>query len=233
MEKLINYARFLDLERSIPDLEAKRKLLQAKVRETKMDCDWKEIEQKNLENPGFFQRIFGRTEEKKEKAYFAYREALAVWESVKRELAEVEIRLDAEKQQMQSLIGSKKAYDGFSGNYTSEQKCEVFGPVAVQAANRCIEALEEARVWMQEDALRKGVRSGNRKMEFLAHAAKNARQLMTIWGLIGLESIPVGSYLKDPDSYITNVTSEFKQLDRLETAQSQVRVCRDVIRSRI
>lgn len=230
---LCNYARYLELEGSIPELEAQRKELLPEVRERKLDCDWKELELKNREKPGFFQRLLGNAEEKKEKAYFEYREALAAWEEGKRELAALEARLEEEGKQLQSLKESKAAYDRVSGDYTAEQKIDVFGTAAVQAANRCIEALENARKWMRQDAVRKGVRADNRKMEFLALAEKNARQLKVILELIGMESVPVGTYLNYPDSYITNVTSEFKQLDRLEAAQNQVCACRDAIRSRI
>jgi hypothetical protein len=34
---------------------------------------------------------------------------------------------------------------------------------------------------------------------------------------------PIGSYLQAPRDYIYGVTSEYKQLDRLERAQEQIR----------
>lgn len=229
---LMAYGRFLELEDLLPQLQAEQKELREQLREAKLDRDWKKIELMNRENPGFFQRMLGKTEEKREAAYLEHREAAALCSSLETKLQNLEHRIQEGERELGTLTESREIYARIckEESPSPEEAAAVFGPIAVAAANNCIQALEGARRWMQMDAVRKGVSEKNRKYEFLALAEQNARRLCFLLELLPAEQIPLGGYLKYPDSYITNVTSEFKQLDRLELAQNQVRACRDAVK---
>lgn len=93
----------------------------------------------------------------------------------------------------------------------------------LQELGWCLSNLEEARCWMQEDVRRQYVREENRKLEFLGNARENAgyiRQMLTQFP-DGCMEIP--AYLNNPDGYILGVTMAYRQLDRLNFAQEQLR----------
>ena len=79
---------------------------------------------------------------------------------------------------------------------------------------------------MQEDAVKKLVGRENRKMEYLSAAEAAAVRLCGILSVLPEGIAALGPYLREPRSYIDGVTSEFKQLDRLNSAMEQVQtVC--------
>ena len=67
IKKLRAYGRFLELEDSIPYWESRIPELKARLSEMKWNQQQKEIELLNLQEPNFFQKIFGKAEEKKER----------------------------------------------------------------------------------------------------------------------------------------------------------------------
>lgn len=243
MEELITrlhrYGRLLELEDSIPHWEQQRPELLARVRELKNNGEWKQIELSNLEEPNFFQRVFGRVEEKKEKLHKQVREITAAHTAAKWELEDLERKLEDGKQELEALSGSREAYarakqeaklTAIQESQLMMQEIAAFTPVALAAAERVIDALEEARPWMRKDANSRGVAHGNRKMEFISLAAANARKLVEILSIMPEGCAAVGSYLRDPANYIDAVTSEFKKLDRLNNAIDQVRETRNQLR---
>lgn len=71
---------------------------------------------------------------------------------------------------------------------------------------------------------------GHRKLEFLSEAAKDAKKLKEL-----LENLPApiqlkGSYLSWPDHYVTEPTTPYAQLDRLNMAVDTVRDLRKQLR---
>lgn len=233
------YGRYLELVDSVPYWESQRPELLARIRELKYNRDSKEIDLRNLEEPNFFQRLLGKTEEKKEKLNQQLREATAAWNAAKWELEALDKKLAEGKKELESLEGCREKYAKAKqdASLTSIQEGQLvmeeiaaFAPAAIAAADRILEALEDARVWMQEDIRRTGVRRENRKMEFLSLAEENARRLTEILSIMPEGCGTIGSYLQSPGAYIDAVTSEFGKLDRLNSAIDQVRETRNQLR---
>lgn len=240
MEELIAqlhaYGRFLELEDSIPYWEQQVPELKQRIRELTVNRDGKRFALNALENPNFFQRLLGKVEEKKEKAGKQLREVTAALNAAQWELKDLEEKITAGKRELESLAGSREDYAQAKRdtNLTSLQEGQLvmeeiaaFAPVAIAAADRILEALEEARPWAQEDARSRGVRPENRKLEFLSRAEENAKRLCAILSILPEGVAGMGSYLRAPGSYITGVTSECGQLDKLNQALDQVRETRN------
>lgn len=237
--RLKDYGRFLELEDSVPYWEAQLPESKARIRELTLNRDRKQFDLNALQDPNFFQRILGRTEEKKEKLNAQLREVTAALTAAQWEQKELEKGIAAGKQEMEALSNSREAYEKAKEavSLTPAQESQLmmqeiaaFTPVALAAADRIIEALEDARFWMQEDAISRGVRPENRKLDFLSRAEENANRLRQILTIMPEGCGTIGSYLRDPDGYIVGVTSEFGQLDRLNNAISQVQETRNQLR---
>lgn len=235
LEKLRVYGRYLELEDSIPYWESRIPELKARLEEMKWNQQQKETELLGLKDPNFFQKIFGRAEEKKEKISTQIRQITSARTAAQWELEGLEKQIAAGRQELESLAGSRSSYEAareavvLSAGQESQLMMEqitVFAPVALETAWHVFEALEDARPWMQKDALTTRVGQDNRKMECLSKAEAAALRLRDILGVLPEGIAPVGSYLKAPHDYIYGVTSEFKQLDRLNQAQEQIRTVR-------
>lgn len=239
MEKLGAYGRFLELTDDIPYWGSQIPELKERIEELKWNRDSKELELTWLENPNFFQRLFGKVEEKKEKLRQQLSQATAAWNAAKWELEALERKIAEGKQTLETMQHSREIYEAAKSEavLTTAQESQLmmaeltaFTPAAIAAAERCLEALEDARFWMQEDALRKGVRDINQKMACLSRAAENARRLVEILSIMPEGVANVGAYLRSPEGYVDAVTSEFKRLDRLNSAIDQVRETRNQLR---
>jgi len=66
LRKMKDYSRFLELEDGIPYWESQMPELEDRIEELKWNRQQKELEMLQLKEPNFFQRLFGRAEEKKE-----------------------------------------------------------------------------------------------------------------------------------------------------------------------
>ena len=66
LKKLKDYSRFLELEDSIPYWESQIPELEERIEEMKWNKQQKEMEMLQLKEPNFFQKVFGKAEEKKE-----------------------------------------------------------------------------------------------------------------------------------------------------------------------
>lgn len=217
-----NYGRYLSLEGRIPEMEEQVGNLKESLREMKLDMDWKEIAVRNLEDPGFWDRLLGRLEKKRELANSAWRESRATYEIAKRKLEELEFSLQQMKEEREALAGSRGEYEAEG----SPREVAAFLPAALEAAQRCIEALNNMLPHARRDAHTTYVRPGNRKMEFMAKAAENAQVLNRILALMPEGIVEPGRYFRCPEYYITEVTSEYQQLDRVEMAMNQVKAVR-------
>ena len=239
LKKLNAYSRFLELEDSIPYWEAQIPELKDRVEEMKWNLQQKELELLQLKEPNFFQRIFGRAEEQKEKLAKQIRELTAARTAAQWELEGLEKQIEAGKQEFENLSGSREAYEAAKGEtvLTPAQESRLmmeeitaFVPVALETAWHILEALEDARPWMRKDAMSSRVWEGNRRMECLGKAEAAANRLRGILSVLPEGVADVGSYLKAPNAFICGVTSEFKQLDRLELAQEQIRNVRNQLK---
>lgn len=239
MEKLGAYGRYLELSDDIPYWESQIPELKERIRELEWNRWGKETELAGLQDPNFFQRLFGKVEEKKEKLHQQLSQATAAWNAAKWELEDLEKKISTGKETLEALAHSREAYEAAKQNaaLTSVQESQLmmaeltaFTPAAISAAERCLEALGDARFWMQEDAVRKGVRDRNQKMACLSRAAENARRLMQVLSIMPEGVANIGAYLRSPEDYVDAVTSEFKRLDRLNSAIDQVRETRNQLR---
>lgn len=243
MEELITclraYGRFLELEDQIPYWEQQLPELRQRIRELSINRDGKQFALNGLENPNFFRRLLGRGEAKKDKLGKQLREATAALNAAQWEWKDLEGKIGKGKQELESLSGSREAYEkakkkvvlsSVQESQLMMEEIAAFLPAALSAADRILEALEGARFWMQEDAHRSGVGQNNRKLECLSRAAENARRLGSILHMMPEGVANMGGYLLAPDGFTTGVTSEFGQLDRLNLAISQIQETRNQLR---
>ena len=93
LTKLHSYSRFLELEDSIPYWEAQLPELEDRIEEMKWNLQQKELELLQLKEPNFFQKMFGRAEEKKETLSKQIREIKAAQTAAQWELEGLEKRL--------------------------------------------------------------------------------------------------------------------------------------------
>ena len=239
LKKLRDYSRFLELEDNIPYWEGQLPELEDRIAEMEWNQKQKELELLQLKQPNFFQRMFGRAEEKKETVSKQIREitsarAAAQWEqeSLKKKIAEG-------KQELETLTGSSVAYQTAKAAVTLTtaqesrlmmEEISAFAPVALETAWRALEILEEARPWMRHDAMTDRVGYGNRKMEYLYKAQDCTRRLRNLLAAMPEGVASAGSSFENLYGYICGVTSEFKQLDRLEQAQEQLHTVRNQLK---
>lgn len=239
LEKLRAYSRFLELEDSIPYWEAQLPDLENRIEEMKWNRQQKEMELLQLKEPSFLQKIFGKAEEKKEKLSKQIREITSAQTAAQWDLEALKKKITTANQELETLAGSHDAYETAreeavltpaQESRLMMEQISAFAPVALEATGHILEALEDARPWMQKDALSTRVGSNNRKMECLGKAEAAAKRLCDILAALPEGAADVGTYLQEPHDYIYGVTSEFKQLDRLELAQEQVRNVRSQLK---
>lgn len=239
LEKLRSYGRYLELDDSIPYWESQIPELKARIRELEMNRNRKEAALAGMGDPNFLQRIFGKQEEKKEKLTAQIREVTAAMTGARWELESLNRKIEEGRQQLQSFSGSREDYAAARAaarlNPAQEsrlmmEEISAFGPGAMTAAGRVLEALEDARFWMQQDAVSSRVSQDNRKMECLARAEEAAGRLSEILSVLPEGSTPAISYLQAPRDYIYSPTSKFSQLDRVNMAIDQVGTARTQLR---
>lgn len=239
LKKLQDYSRYLELEDSIPYWEAQKPERKSRIEELRWNRNQKEVALANLKNPNFFQRILGRSEEKKEKIALQLREITSAQTAAQWELDALERKIAAGKQELETLQGSRESYEEAKRNAVLStaqesrlmmEELSAFAPVAMETVNRALEALEDARPWMQKDALSSRVREGNRKMECLYLAQSFTRRLLDLLAVMPEGVASAGSSFANLYDYICGVTSEFKQLDRLNNAVEQLQTVRNQLR---
>ena len=235
LKKMRDYSRFLELEDSIPYWESQIPEMTDRLAEMKWNLQQKETELLQLKEPNFFQRMFGRAEEKKEKISKQIRQITAARTALQWDLEGLKKQLEAGRLEKKSLEASRETYEAAKAaavlspaqeSRLMMEEITAFAPVALETAWHILEALEDARPWMSRDAQTTRVGYDNRKMECLAKAESAANRLLGILSVLPEGVATIGSYLRAPRDYIYGVTSEFKQLDRLELAQEQIRTIR-------
>ena len=229
---LETYIRFRQLTAQLPQLEEQLKKEKYRAREAGLAAAGAKWELDRAEKGSFFQRILGKQEEEKEKAWKEYRRTQTEVAAAKQSMQTLEQQLEEARQEWKACCGSweeyllaKEGYIASGGDAAMLWKMEkpILIRVLLQELGWCLSNLEEARCWMQEDVRRPYVREENRKLEFLGNARENAgyiRQMLTQFS-DGCMEIP--AYLNNPDGYILGVTMAYRQLDRLNFAQEQLR----------
>lgn len=224
LQELKNYSRWLKLEAEMPGLEdalAEAKALRIEAGGSVRVAQW---ELDRLEKPGFFQRLKGGLEERKEEVWREYRAAQAKLQSAQEEVDLRAQELQRAREEFSTLSGSWEAYlrekTRFDGLVDGEIR--LLAAIAIGLTKDCQEALEEARTWMRADVMRRGVAYDNRKLEFLGIAREKAGRLVNLLEQLPEGMIEIPGYLRNPDGFILGFAMEFKQLDQINLAIEQV-----------
>ena len=236
LTKLHSYSRFLELEDSIPYWEAQLPELEDRIEEMKWNLQQKELELLQLKEPNFFQKMFGRAEEKKETLSKQIREIKAAQTAAQWELEALEKKIGGGREELSALADSAAAYKGAKADMTLTsaqesrllmEEISAFGPLALETAWRALTALEDARPWMRNTRV---ITEENRKMECLYRAQDYARRLLTILAALPEGAANPGTRLENLYDYICGATSQYKQMDRLELVQIQLRDIRNQLK---
>lgn len=239
LAKLRSYSHFLELEDSIPYWETQIPELRERMAEMKWNLRQKELDLLQWENPNLFQRVFGRAEEKKERFSQQIRELKSAQMAVQWELEGLEKKICRGKEELAALTDSREAYTSAKADLVLSsaqesrlimEEISAFAPVALETANRALEALADARPWMQKDALSTRVGAENRKLECLYRAQDCTRRLLGILAVMPEGAADPGSSFENLYGYVCGTASEFKQLDRLNLAVEQVQTVRNQLR---
>ena len=236
LKKMKDYSRFLELEDSIPYWEAQVPELENRIAEMKWNLNQKELELLQLKAPNFFQKMFGRAEEKKETLSGQIREIRAARTAAEWEAEGYQKKIRAGKQELEALTGSEEAYKTAKAelvlNTAQEswllmEEITAFAPLALETAWRALTVLEEARPWIRSNRL---MVDGSRKMELLYRAQDHSRHLLKILAALPDGAAVPGSSFAELYAYICGATSEYKQMDRLENVQIQLRTVRNQLK---
>lgn len=232
LRELKNYSQWLKLEAELPRLEdalAEAKALRIDARGRVRLAQW-EIER--MEKPGFFQRMKGGLEERREEVFREQRAAQANLQQVQAEVELREKELQEAGADFAALSGSWEAYlrekSRFDGLVEGEER--LLSAIGIGLSSDCLEALEEARPWMRADVMRRGVSYNNRKLEFLGIARERAGRILALLEQLPEGMVEIPAYLRNPDGYILGYAMEFKQLDQVNLAIDRMRDLRSRLR---
>lgn len=235
LKKMKDYSRFLELEDSIPYWETQIPNLDDRLAEMKWNQEQKELELLQWQNPNFFQRVFGRAEEKQERFSQQIRELKSARMAAQWERDGLEKQIKDGKQELETLAGSREIYGSAKNSMVLSpaqesrlimEEISAFAPLALETAWHALEALEDARPWIRSVR----VTEGNRKMELLYRAQDCTRRLLKILAALPEGAANPGGNLEHLYDYICGATSEYKQMDRLELVQIQIREIRNQLK---
>lgn len=227
MEELLNklkaYSRYLELEDSIPLWEVQTLELKARIRELKTNRDNKESSLQRMENPGFFQRLFGGSGEKRERLQQQLSQANAAWAAAKWDLEELQQKLTAGKQEWETLAGSREDYvsakeaaalDSAAESRLMMEELSAFAPLALTMAERTLASLQNAQLL--------GAGVTEMKTELLNEAVKNALQLRELLQVLPEGCADIGGFLENPNGFLYATAAKFGQQNRLNMAAGQI-----------
>ena len=236
LKQLKAYSRFLELEDSIPYWEAQLPEQKNRIGEMEWNLQQKELELLQWKNPNFFQRIFGGAEEKRERLDQQIRELKAARTAAQWELEGLEKKIADGREELAVLAESGEAYEAakagmvFSSAQESRllmEEISAFVPLALETAWRALTALEDARPWIRSRSV---ITEENRKMECLYRAQTHSRHVLKIMAALPEGIASPGTRLENLYDYICGATSEYKQMDRLELVQIQLRDIRNQLK---
>ncbi len=243
MEKILSYlkdyqrARLLQVR--IPELEKEYQGAKDRSGEASLAAAQAKWELEKQEKGSFFDRLLGKQEEKKKKAWQAYREAQAGAQAAKEALTDLEKTRDAARHEAETLSGSWEKYLREKTDYLNrggdleqlrKEEIPILAAVGAEEIRLCLADLEEARFWMQKDIRRQYVSQDNRKLEFLGKARERGLLILALLKQLPEGSVETPNCLQALDGYITGVTMPYKQLDQLNNAQEKLRGCREKLR---
>lgn len=231
-EKLSDAAKAAELELRLPLLTDRHKELKEKVFDLKNEMDCAKLTAKNLEDPGFFQRLLGKVAEKQEKAQAEARDAIAAYEQARREFEELEHQVQDLQEEYAALSGCREAYDQARAEFLCsadsdavqtlrELECDTFRPVAIEALRQIRKALNASRGWMEKELKSRHYIQESRRMEFIRLADAYAQMLHTLLPYFPEGSVTLGASITAPGDYIRGASMNLSQIDRLNIAIDQ------------
>ena len=236
LKKLKDYSRFLDLEDSIPYWESQIPELEDRIEEMKWNKQQKELEMLQLKEPNFFQRVFGKAEEKKETLALQIQEIKSAHMAATWDLEGLRKKIEAGKQELATLADSQKVYEDAKSEFVLSpaqesrllmEQITAFAPLALETAWRVLTTLEDARPWIRSNRV---MMDGSRKMELLYRAQDYARRLLKILAALPEGAADPCTRLENLYDYVCGATSEYQQMDRLENIQIELRTLRNQLK---
>ena len=216
LQKLHDYSRQLELEDNLTCWENQSMEIKARISEMTDNLRKKEQALAGLETPTFFQKLFGKTESEKAKYGRQIREITSARMAAQWEQEALEKKISSGQQELESLSGSRAAYEAAKAEwtFTSAQESRImmeeitaFAPAALEAAGRNLESLEMAELQRnQEDA----------------EAA--ARRLLDILLLLPEGAAPVGNFLRTPRDYLQDDKGLCQAREQIQQVINQLRL---------
>lgn len=230
MEKLFSdLERLLEIESLRSDLENSCRDLAEETAYEEDELRYAKIQLLSLESPDFFLRLMpARLEKKKELALAEVRKHTSALEKAKRDLENKRITLSQLDEEYQALFPRRAEYEAGRGTFPPQLEQHLVCIAGICLAGKIIFFLEEARKHMSGEAIRGQTTHGyqlrgNRKLEYLSKAADDAKKLRELLELMPSPPVLKGSYLSWPDHYVTEPTTPYAQLDRLNLACDTLR----------
>ena len=226
LRKLDSFSRQLELEDCIPYWESRKTELQARISELEENKRKKERELGLLKEPNLFQKLLGKSEEKRGRFRKQIEEITAAQTAACWELESITAKIESGEQELANLAGSRAAYEEAKTNVvlTPAQESRImmaeitaFAPAALRTAERLLDNLENARFWIQKE---------NRDAACLQDVESAANRLGDILSVLPEGVATIGSYLQSPVEYISGDDS----WNRLHQAHEQVRNVRNQLR---
>ncbi len=222
--------RMQELETYLPQLQSQLDQKKESLSDLQLQVAVAKYELEKLENPGFFRRILGISHESIVMARQKVYTTTSARDQAQFEKNRLQEQIEAAKGEFESLSGIQEEYLTFLEAHTDKDflwpvqqlNCQL----ALEEAWSILEALEAARGGARRDALTDRVPPGRKKLDYFNFAQERLQYLLRLLGQIREHNITLDRYLRSGTAYITGVTSEFKQLDRLNTAIDQIREVR-------
>ncbi len=206
MEQILkDYGRYLLLEGQLPGLAQKAETSRREALALERERSQKKWDWESWEQPGFFQRLLGNREEKREKAHMAFLEADSAWKQAVLDADQAAQALQLVKGELESLASAPEIYAQLEK--TQEVKLlaqDAFRPAALQALEACLNALEQALQWENQER-NLGGRMPNQDdgmWERLSAAREPANRLKQILMAFPEPDSWTGGYLENPDGFI-------------------------------
>ena len=216
LKKLQEYRRQLELEENLPDWEKDNRELCARISEMAENLQNKELALEAMENPSFLQRVFGKTKSEKETLSRQIREIQSARMAAQWEQESLEKRIRSGQQELESLSGSRAAYETAKAErmFTPAQESRImmeeitaFAPAAMESAGRVLEALE--MVQLRQD---------------LQEAESAAKRLHDILSVLPEGVAPVGSLLRAPCDFLQDDNGLYQAREQIQQVVNQLKL---------
>lgn len=223
---LKNYGRWQLLRSQLPILEQEKEHTRRLALAADRERSQKKVEWKCLENPGFFQRLLGKMEERRETAYRAYQAAEAAWNQAGLASEQAAQACEAAKAELDTLAGAEEAYAQLDKTrQVREMAMDALLPAARYNLNQVLPALEQALEWESSER-NVGGRMPNQDdgmWEQLNKAREPARKLKEILAQFPEPDSWICDYLRNPDGFIYDgVIMKVSPRNKIRTAIGQM-----------